>query len=75
MPSFADALNLKPFIDKELGGELKAFPYLTKKGRLVQGYRAEVPPPRNRSLVSQARARAKAVKWLSPPSGHFRIDW
>lgn len=44
MPSFADALNLKPFIDAELGGELTTLPYLTKKGRLVHGYKAEVLP-------------------------------
>jgi len=44
MPSFADAINLKPFILAELGGELSTLTYLTKKGRLVQGYKAEVLP-------------------------------
>lgn len=44
MPSFADAFNLKPFIDAEFGGELKTISYLTKKGREVEGYKAEVLP-------------------------------
>ena len=44
MPSFADAKNLKPFIDKEFPGGLKTVTFLSKKGQLTQGYPAEVLP-------------------------------
>ena len=44
MPSFADAKNLKPFIDREFPDGLKTIVYESKKGKIVQGYRAEVLP-------------------------------
>src|SRR5277367_5647635 len=44
MPSFADAKNLKPFIDKEFPGGLKTISYISMKGVETQAYKAEVLP-------------------------------
>jgi hypothetical protein len=44
MPSFADAKNLKPFIDNEFPGGLTTITYLSLKGVETQGYKAEVLP-------------------------------
>ena len=44
MPSFIDAKNLKPFIDKDLRSGLNLMPYILKTGRATSGYRAEILP-------------------------------
>lgn len=61
MPSFADAKNLKPFIDKELVDGLQTITYLSLNGKLTQGYKAEVLP-----ALCQAYVNALAAGVLQP---------
>lgn len=44
MPSFIDANNLQPFINKELHGELKSIEYQALNGRITTGYNAKILP-------------------------------
>ena len=44
MPPFMDALNLKPFISKELEGLIQPIEYRDLNGKLSKGYRAEILP-------------------------------
>lgn len=61
MPSFADAKNLKPFIDTELPGVLLPISYLNKKGATIQGYQAEALPTLCR--VYMRAAAAGVLNW------------
>lgn len=45
MPSFMDAKNLQPYIQKNFGGRTNfAIKYKTKSGTIAQGYKAEILP-------------------------------
>ena len=44
MPSFIDAKNLMPYINKELRGVLSPIDYIAKNGRQTTGYKAEILP-------------------------------
>ena len=54
MPSFADATNLKPFFEKELAGVREPVVYMSLKGKLVQGYNAEILPALCRAYLAAA---------------------
>ena len=56
MPSFADAQNLKPFIDTELPRVLEPIVYLNKKGVAISGYQAEALPTLCRVYMRAAAA-------------------
>jgi hypothetical protein len=63
MPSFADAKNLKPFIDKELPMGLNPIAYLSKSGRIIQAYDADVLPS-----LCEAYLKARETPGILTPS-------
>jgi len=60
MPSFIDAKNLKPYISSDLMGGLKHIEYLTKKGKPITGYKAEIIP-----LLCDVYLKAREEKALT----------
>jgi len=68
MPSFIDARNLQPYISSDLLGELKQIEYLTKKGRTVTGYKAEIIP-----LLCDVYLKAREEKALTKPQERIAI--
>ena len=62
MPSFIDAKNLQPYISKDLMGELKQIEYLSKTGKLITGYKAEIIP-----LLCDVYLKAREDNALTKP--------
>lgn len=68
MPSFIDAKNLQTYISSDLMGELKPIEYLTKTGRPITGYKAEVIP-----LLCDVYLKAREEKALTKPQEQIAI--
>lgn len=64
MPSFMDAKNLQPFIDKELTSLTHQIEYLTKNNKLATGYVAEAIPLICDVYLSARNARVLTVRQL-----------
>lgn len=65
MPSFVDAKNLQPFINKDLRTVLKPVKYLSSTGREVTGFDAEILPLLC-DLYLEARAKGALTKQQEP---------
>jgi hypothetical protein len=65
MPSFADAKNLQPFINKDLETVLKPIEYLSTTGRPVTGFNAEILPLLC-DLYLEAREQGALIKQQLP---------
>ncbi len=61
VPSFMDARNLEPFIDKELSTVINPVEFKTNKGQTVYGYKAEIIP-----LVCDLYLKARDGEALTP---------
>lgn len=77
MPSFMDARNLEPFIDKALADVINAIEFKTEKGQTVYGYKAvflgpaifvptNIRPPLN-TLFGETQ-----IGWIRKLSGHVQ---
>jgi hypothetical protein len=61
VPSFMDAKNLEPFIDKVLSGVINPIEFKNNQGAIVYGYRAEIIP-----LVCDLYLKAREAGILTP---------
>ncbi|MDV7137355.1 P63C domain-containing protein [Maribacter sp. TH_r10] len=63
IPVFMDAKNLQPFINKDLEGVISKVEYLDKKGKIQEGYDANILP-----LVSDLYLRAREAGVIIQPN-------